>query len=156
MTNKSLREWKEGDNWDPLISLSDPFSSIFKGFFDSVSPYYNEKKALGFSPSINVEEKDEAFLVTAEIPGVNEKDIEVSLEDGRLTLSGHKKEDYNKEEKGVKYVGRSYGSFTRVIPFNVPIKEDAISADLEGGILKLVLPKDKEEVKARKIAIRSK
>ena len=69
------------------------------------------------SPSIDVDESEQAYVVTAELPGIAEQDIELNLRDNALTISGEKRSERNEEEGGRRYCERSFGRFQRTIPF---------------------------------------
>ena len=98
-------------------------------------------------PSIDLKEAENEFIVTAEVPGMDAKDLQISLENDILTIKGEKKAE--KEEKGEKFlhVERSYGSFQRAISIPSKVTEDKISADYKGGILRVTLPKSPETKK---------
>jgi len=108
------------------------------------------------SPAVDVAEKDSEFEITAELPGLDEKDIEVKLANGGLTISGKKEEA--KEEKKKDYVlsERRYGSFERYFSLPEGIDIDKISAIFKTGVLTVTLPKTVEAQKPeKKIAVKS-
>lgn len=114
-------------------------------------------KATAIAPRVDVSEDDNAYEITAEMPGVEEKDIEVSVREDRLTLRGEKKSEKEEKKKDYHMTERSYGSFER--SFRLPPDVDAgkIGAEFASGILKLTLPKTAEaKAKERKIAIKAK
>ena len=154
MNKNSLIRYKDGSVW-PL--LEDRMNRVFSGFFDDLwatSPLQNAQT--NFNPQFNVEENKECFLVSAELPGISEDNIEVTCERGNLVISGHKKEDYDRNENGIHYVGRSYGSFQKSIPFSDQIAEDKIEAKLDKGVLRVVLPKNNTNgERTKRIAVKS-
>ena len=102
----------------------------------------------------DVSESDKAIEVSAELPGLDEKDVEVVLENGVLTVKGEKKAESEKKEKDYYVAERSYGAFRRSFRLPDTVDEDKISADFDKGVLKLVLPKLAEaQRKAKKIPI---
>ena len=105
-----------------------------------------------FQPSVDVLEDDEKYLLRADLPGVDKKDVKIEYKNGVLTISGEKKSD--DEEKKDKYYRRErcYGSFRRAFNVGDGIDTEKIKADYKDGILSLSLPK-KEEEKAREIQI---
>jgi HSP20 family protein len=123
-----------------------PFS---RSLFDwDVEPFGDLTRHLGaVTPRIDVHESDKAFTIDAELPGMDEDDIELTLSDGLLTLKGEKKEE--KEEKKADYYlsERHYGSFKRT--FRVPdsVEQDRVSAKFKKGVLSIAMPKS---TKARK------
>ncbi len=109
------------------------------------------------TPSVDVAETDEAFEISAELPGMSEDNIDVSLSDGVLTLRGEKKDE--REEKGKQYYlsERRYGSFQRSFRLPDGVEENKIDAKFEKGILKITLPKSPQAAsQAKKISIKAK
>jgi HSP20 family protein len=108
--------------------------------------------ATDWVPSVDIKECKDAYEVAADVPGVEPKDIEVSLEDGVLTVKGERKSEAKDEGEGYTRTERSYGSFYR--RFTLPDTADAdnISAKTEHGVLKLRIPK-KEKVLPKKITV---
>jgi HSP20 family protein len=104
-------------------------------------------------PSLDVAETRNDIVVMAEIPGMDPKDIDISLSDGVLTIRGEKKQE--KEEKGENYhlVERSYGSFIRSIQLPMKVQSGKINASYKNGVLKVTLPKS-EEAKIKEIKIK--
>ncbi len=105
-------------------------------------------------PRVDVSEDENAIHVKAEVPGINEKDLNVTVEHGVLTIAGEKKEERREEDdkKRVIVSERSYGSFCRSITLPEAIKADEIRASFKDGILTVEVPKA-EEVKPRKIPV---
>ena len=103
-------------------------------------------------PAVDIKEAKDAYEVVADVPGVEPKDIDVSLEDGVLTVKGERKSDANDEGEGFTTIERTYGIFNR--RFTLPDTADAdnISAKTEHGVLKLHIPK-KEKVLPKKISV---
>lgn len=111
------------------------------------------------APKVNVAETDKALEITAELPGMDEKDVEVTLADGVLTVKGEKKEEKEDKDKNYYLVERSYGSFQRSFRLPENVDEDKVSAEVNKGVLKITLAKKKPAKKAadaRKIAIKSR
>jgi len=104
----------------------------------------------GYIPSVDVSEDDKEIHVSAELPGLNEKDIDITLSGNNLIIRGEKKAE--KEERGEQFYRKesSYGAFHRAIPLPTEVEEDKIEATYKKGILKIVLPKSPEARKARK------
>ena len=106
-----------------------------------------------WSPAVDISEDDEAYLIRAELPGVNRDDVKVQVHDGVLTLQGERKSE--KEEKGKKVhrVERFYGNFMRSFTLPDNVDEENINADYKDGILTLKLPKS-EKAKPRSIDVK--
>ena len=107
---------------------------------------------LDWNPSIDVSESDEVIVVKAEVPGVSPEDIDISLDDNNLIISGEKKQESEEKERNYYRVERSYGSFRRSIALPSAADVDSIKASSKDGILSIVIPKS-DERKNRKIEI---
>ena len=105
-----------------------------------------------WTPAVDIKEENERFVLEADIPGVDPKDIEITMDTGVLTIKGERKHESEEESNGYKRVERSYGSFYR--RFSLPDTADAerISAKGKDGVLEVVIPKH-EKVQPRKITV---
>ncbi len=103
-------------------------------------------------PAVDIKETDKAFIITADVPGVDPKDIEVNMENGVLTIRGERKEETEEEKEGYKRIERVRGTFYR--RFSLPDTADAekISAKSKNGVLEITIPKQ-EKVQPRKITV---
>jgi HSP20 family protein len=95
-------------------------------------------------PSLDVSETKNDLVVEAEVPGMDPKDIDISLSDGTLTIKGERKHEKEEKEKDYHLIERSYGTFTRMVRLPKEVKRDKISASYKNGILKVILPKSEE------------
>jgi HSP20 family protein len=108
------------------------------------------------APRVDMKETEGAVEIHAELPGVAEKDVEVQLADGILTIKGEKRQEREEKEKGHYLMERSYGSFLRQIPIPVEVEEDKVEARFDKGVLSITLPKrPSAETKAKKIEIKA-
>jgi HSP20 family protein len=107
-----------------------------------------------WSPTVDIKEENDKFVLQADIPGVKPEDIDVSMENGVLTVKGEKKTEAKTENKGYKRIERTYGSFYRRFSLPDTANADAISAKSKHGVLEIVIPK-REAVKPKKISIES-
>lgn len=107
-----------------------------------------------FAPAVDVSESDEAYVITAELPGAGKDDVTVELHDGVLTIRGEKKSEREETRDEARYVERTYGSFSRA--FTLPSNADGnhLEAGFENGVLTVKVPK-MEEAKPRVISIKS-
>ena len=105
-----------------------------------------------WSPNVNVYEKEDQIIVEAETPGMKKDDIEVSVQDHVLTLSGERKEEHETKEKNFYRHERSEGSFLRSISLPSSVEADSIEASYKNGVLSLKIPKA-EEAKAKRVEI---
>ncbi|UVL01156.1 Hsp20/alpha crystallin family protein [Pseudomonas sp. B21-048] len=125
-------------------------SPFGRGLFDVESLWRKELTGYGM-PAVDITEKDKSFEITAELPGMDQKNIELKLSNGCLIIKGEKKEDKEEKRKGYHLSERHYGSFERV--FNLPKGVDAekIEASFRKGVLSISLPKKPEAMKADKV-----
>ena len=105
-------------------------------------------------PAVDVKEEDNQFIITADIPGVDPKDIEVTAENNMLTIKGERKTESEEEKEGYKRIERSRGTFYRRFSLPDTADVDKISADSKNGVLQLTIPK-RESRKGHKIAVKS-
>ncbi len=142
----SERAW---DPWRTMRSLLswDPFREM------AAFPALDEG-AVVVSPAFDVKETKDSYEFKADVPGIQEKDLEVSMTGNRLTVSG--KREAEKEDKSDRYYAyeRSYGSFTRSFSLPDGADSDKVRASLDKGVLSISVPK-KPEVQAKKIAVKS-
>jgi HSP20 family protein len=148
---------REGE--DPFYAMQRDMDRFVEDFFGSrfgLAPFGRLAEQFGtFSPQVDVTESDQEIKVSAELPGLDEKDIEVSLGRGMLTISGEKKAE--KEDKGENYyrMERSYGSFRRTIPLPSEVEADQVEATFKKGVLTITLPKTAEAQTRQRIAVKS-
>jgi len=151
------------DFWRPLEKLRHQVDHLFedfnrgsslspfsRGLFD-VEPLWRREFSSHRLPAVDIIEKDKSFEITAELPGMDQKNIEIKLSNGSLVIKGEKKEDKEETRKGYHLSERHYGSFERV--FNLPKGVDAekIEASFSKGVLNISLPKQPEAMKADKV-----
>ena len=106
-------------------------------------------------PSVEISETDKEYRVSADVPGLEEKDVEVLFSDGVLTIRGEKNSEV--EDKERQFSERFYGSFERKIPLGDEIEEDKVEASFKNGVLTVMLPKTaKAQAKVKRIAINGK
>jgi HSP20 family protein len=108
-----------------------------------------------WSPAIEVFEKEDKYVVKAELPGLKEEDVDISVTDGTLALKGEKKTEHEVEEEEYHWSERTYGSFLRTISLPSNVDAEKIEADYENGMLEITLPK-MAEIKPKKITVKSK
>jgi HSP20 family protein len=132
---------------------TDDFDNLFEGFFRPLRRFSEAPSQQGLVPAIDVTERDNEYVIRAEMPGVNKDAIDVTLADGVLTISGECKEEHE-EKDGDRVIRqeRRYGKYIRSLRLDTPIDEKNIKANYKDGVLELILPKA-ESVKPKKIAI---
>ena len=105
-------------------------------------------------PSMDVRETDDAVELTAELPGLDEKEVDLSIANGVLTLKGEKKYEHEEKDENVHVMERRYGSFMRRFRLPETVDQDTIDAKFDKGVLKVTMPKREETKKPeRKIKI---
>lgn len=128
-------------------SLSRPLS-LFDDFFERGIGRSTELRP--FNPRLDVAEKEEEVVITAELPGMEDKDIDITVDALGLTLRGEKKEEREEKKESYYRLERSFGSFQRYIPFATEIDRDKVQATFQKGLLTIRLPKTVKQVQAGK------
>lgn len=125
--------------------MSKNFSDIMDEFFNDVVNTNRDS----FVPGIDISETDNQFLISAELPGMNKEDIDISLDNGRLSISGERK--FEKEEEGKTFhrVETRYGSFNRSFQLPDNVDEESINAKYESGLLNITIDKAEDKVKKK-------
>jgi HSP20 family protein len=155
--------WRSGRGKEVLLpsrEAREPFSPLRRDmerlFEDFSRNFGGAAPALrtGMAPQIDVSETDAGVTIEAELPGVDEKDVEVVLSDGRLTIKGEKKQETEEKKKDYHVVERTYGSFARLIARPFMADPDKVKARFLKGVLTVTVPKPPEvKAKEKKIAI---
>ena len=136
----------------PFLTLHREMNRLFDDVFNSFGTTPALLGRLPAWPSVEVIASDKDIRVSAELPGLEEKDVEVLVDDDVLTLRGEKKAET--EDKERRFTERYYGRFERVIPLPFAVEEDKAEASFNNGVLTVTLPKSaKAEDKAKRIAI---
>ncbi len=132
--------------------FDDEFDDIFEGFLRPMR-VLEDGPQRGLVPAVDVREDDNEYTVRAELPGVKKEDINVTLEDGVLTISGDSKSE-TEEKKGGRVIRqeRRYGKYMRSLRLGTQVDERKTKAKYKDGVLELVLPKA-ESVKPKRIAV---
>lgn len=135
-----------GGDFPSLFNLRDQFDRIFEGMMRGWPTQWRDAPRLDvgsfdFAPRVETAETDTAYEVTAELPGVDEKDIKISLDDNVLSISGEKKAEREEKKKDYVMTERSYGSFRRAFTLPDNVDPEKIAAKFDKGVLKVVLPK---------------
>jgi HSP20 family protein len=121
-------------------------------FFNLVNEFFTPEN-VGNDLDVDIYEKEDHYVLTAELPGVNKDDIKVNVEGDVLTLEAEKRSEFEENKEGLYHAERSYGKFTRSFRLNSQVEGDKIDASYQDGVLRLTLPK-REEVKGRSITVK--
>jgi HSP20 family protein len=146
------REWdpframRDLVRWDPLGAF-DPFREMLPALGQ-----HEHEHGLGFVPQFDVKETKDAYVFKADLPGVKNENIDVSLTGNRLSVSGYRESEVEEEQASYYTCERSYGSFSRAFTLPEGVDPEHIRAEMKDGILTLVLPK-RPELQPKKISI---
>jgi HSP20 family protein len=152
----ALIRWRPGRELSPFRSLTGIQDEINRLFDLTLSGWPNEHQGLfggEWAPAVDVVEDDEKVVVKAELPGLTDKDVDISVVDNMLTIKGEKKQEEEKKEKGYHRLERSYGAFQRSIMLPTSVTSDKAKASFKNGLLEIELPK-KEEAKPKQIKVK--
>lgn len=138
---------------EPFSQLRNEVDRLFEGFPFRMPSLRVGRLAAAAAPAIEMSETDENYKVTAELPGMDPDDVEVSFEDGVLRISGEKKEQREESERGYRLSERTYGAFERMISLPAAADPEKITAKFKNGLLTVTAAKNGETRKARSIRI---
>lgn len=148
--------------WRPFESLRREVDRLFedfdRGFWTSpfrrsifdVEPFWRRELAWHAAPAVDIVEKDKTYEIRAEVPGMDENNIEVKLTNGDLTIKGEKQEEREEKKKDYYVHERSFGSFERSFAVPEGVDTDKIEASFKNGVLTVTLPKKPEAIKPEK------
>jgi HSP20 family protein len=144
---------------DPFLTFRQDMNRLFDDFFggSGLAPLSAFPEGMDlFSPRVDVVETESEVRVSAELPGLDDQDIDVSLSRDVLTIKGEKKQE--KKEKGRNYyrTERSYGSFQRSVPLPCEVDADKVDAVFQKGVLTITLPKAGEAKDRKRIAVKAR
>jgi HSP20 family protein len=161
---------KEGDQmatmmrWDPFQDLRDAQEEMAQ--VSQVSPMLaralgllgqqqgsGRATAAAWAPALDISERKDAYLVTVELPGVEADDLELTMEDGLLTIQGERQFTGESSEEQFHRIERRYGAFRRSITLPAQVQAEQIQASFDNGVLQIVVPKA-EEAKPKRIQVR--
>ena len=141
--------------FDPFLGFRREIDRMFDDFFESAGwrPFGGTS---GVMPAIDFEESAKEFVITAELPGVNEKDIEVDLAGDLLTIKGEKKSEHENRDSNGHRLERRFGSFERSLRLPFEVKDEQVDAKVSNGVLTIRLPKPADlQRPSRRIEVQS-
>ncbi len=139
--------------WNVLQQLQREMNTLFENRLPGEGENSNVATS-DWAPAVDIKEEDDRFLVQADIPGVDPKDIEVNMENGILSIKGERKSEHTEEKEGYKRIERVYGTFHRRFTLPESADPDGITAKSKHGTLEIVIPK-RESVQPRRISVES-
>ncbi len=145
----SIVRWapREKSVFHDLMNMQSEMNRLFTNFWN------DEPSITNWSPSVDIAEGKDEFTVKVELPGIDKKDVKVTVQDNVLMIQGEKKQESETKEKNYHRVERSFGSFARSFRLPSLVKADKIEAQYKDGILSITLPKS-EEAKAKEIEVK--
>jgi HSP20 family protein len=150
MDFRSQTPWRErpqasivrGGVFDPLVTFRREVDRIFDDFFNGFGGIRPTSASFqGVVPVVDVEETDGQIVVTAEVPGLDEKDFEVTVSGGVLTIKGEKKAEHEQKGRNGYYMERRFGSFCRSVDLPYEVKDEDVEARYDKGVLTIRIPK---------------
>jgi HSP20 family protein len=159
---------KEGEQmatrtrWDPFQDLRDAqeemaqmtqMSQMLARALGLQGQQQGSGTAMAWAPALDISERKDAYLVTVELPGVEAEDLEITLEDGLLTIQGERHFAHDSSEQQFHRVERRYGAFRRSITLPAQVRAEQIEASFDNGVLQILVPK-MEEATPKRIQIR--
>jgi len=139
--------------WNPaVLNARDPFFRALDTFFNQDLVSSEEVSNRTWMPPVDIQETPEAYRLTAELPGLTKDDINITLENNVLRLSGERKFEKDVKKEGYHRIERTYGSFARAFTLPTQVNNEKVEAAFENGLLTITVPKA-EQAKPRKIAI---
>lgn len=128
--------------WSELSGLQRQVNRLFEDYF---VPNWTEAESLVHTPAAEISETPEAIHLKLEVPGMEAKDLDIQVTKDSVSITGERKQESKTEEGGVTRTEFRYGKFQRVIPLPARVENANVTAEYNGGILTLVLPKAEEE-----------
>ena len=149
-------------DWQPFDALRNQIDRLFHdfqtGFLQApsyrslldIEPFWRRDLGFSVTPAIDIVEKEKAFEVTAELPGLDAKNVDIQLSDNVLTIKGEKQEEKEEKTKDRYVSERRYGSFRRSLQVPGSVDADKIEANFKNGVLTVTMPKSPEAQKKQK------
>lgn len=147
-----LERWrkKSVSPFRDIFDLQDEVNRLFEDFFAPAA----QSRAFVSMPHVDISENNNQIKVKADLPGMTEKDIELTLENNILTIKGNREEEKETKEENYYSRERVYGSFMRQIQIPKKVNPDSVKAKFKNGVLEVIMDKAEEE-KSKKIAIQA-
>jgi len=133
-----------------LVGIQDEVNRLFDSFYSSWPQ--RAGNGAGFSPAVDIQESPEEFILWADLPGLSQKDVKVSLMGDTLTIRGERRQEEVQQEGSMHRTERLYGSFERSFTLGTPVRNDKVKATFRDGVLEVRVPKA-EEARLREIEV---
>lgn len=158
---EKLLPWRRAENghqlaknshYNSFLELQKQMNNLFNNFFDNNALYADNTGV--FNPEFEVSETDKTIEVSAELPGMEEDNVDISIENNVLKITGEKRSEEKKDDKNYHFTERSYGAFKRCFSLPEGLALDKVEAKFKDGVLTMHLPKNEEyQQKVTKIKI---
>lgn len=160
MSIKDLLPWKREERRVATRRVADPFEAFHQEINRLAESFFGDGPLAAFgesrlTPRVDVAERDSEIVVTAELPGVDEKDLELTIQNDVLTLSGEKRAERESRNGDFYRVERNYGSFHRQILLPTEVREEDVRATFKNGVLTVRLPRARVQETQKRIPIQS-
>jgi HSP20 family protein len=148
------------ERWHPRLMERSPFRELARleremsELFDRFPEWPWGERARAWAPAVDMVDHKDEIILRADLPGLEEKDIDVTVEDGTLTIRGERKEEKEEKKTDYYYCERSYGAFSRTVMLPTSVEPDKVKATFKKGVLEVHLPKAKEAT-GRKIEVKA-
>ena len=151
-----LMRWQrpEVSNWDPLNQLTSLRDEINRLFDFPLGEWSHESEFFGWAPAVDLYEDKDNLIVKAELPGMKKEDIDISLHQGSIIISGERKLESQTGEGDMSRSERFFGRFQRALELTKPVDPNKVTATYKDGILTVTLPKT-EESKPKQITVKA-
>ena len=148
----SLTPWRKR-TWHPIVRMHGDMEQVFDDFFGKRPAFLSaDYRRWDWRPPVDISDTDDAVEVRAEMPGLSEKDINVTVKDNVLTLKGEKKHESDVKEENYHRHERAYGRFQRSFALPTNLETDNAKATFKDGVLTLSIPKS-EQAKPKEISV---
>ena len=141
---QALRSNSQEVMYVPFVMRPDPFSTEMSRLFDTLLTGSDGLAQQRWSPAMDLVEADDHFVLKADVPGMGEDDIKIEIRDNALSVSGERKAEHERSERGWHRVERSFGRFSRTLTLPEGIDPDAVTASFDRGVLSVRIPKPAE------------
>jgi HSP20 family protein len=148
------------ERWRPRLMERSPFRELARleremgELFDRLPEWPWGERTRAWAPAVDMVDHQDEIVLRADLPGLEEKDIEVTVEDSTLTIRGERKEEKEEKRENFYYSERSYGAFARTVALPATVDRDKVRATFKKGVLEVHLPKAREAV-GKKIEVKA-
>ncbi len=151
-SRNAIRPFETGTFFSPFALLRD-MTQLMDQIFEGGGDMPIRRGERMWAPAVEVRETDGNLIVCADLPGIDQKDVKVEVDEGMLVIQGERKREQKEEREGYRRSEVSYGSFYRTIPLPENAKIDQAKADFHNGVLEITIPEEKAQSHRRQIPV---